>query len=80
MAATPPAIAPFTLRLKSIALERNATRACGYSVMVMEEALALLHERIRRRGVNKVIYWATRAVFQPAIHLYFRLRRDRAAA
>ena len=33
------------------------------------------HERIRRRGVNALVYWCFRALAQPAIHVYFRLRR-----
>src|SRR5919202_5611762 len=33
------------------------------------------HERARRRGVNRVVYWAVRAVLQPALQLYFRLGR-----
>jgi 1-acyl-sn-glycerol-3-phosphate acyltransferase len=33
------------------------------------------HDRIRRRGVNPVVYWCFRALAQPAIHVYFRLRR-----
>jgi 1-acyl-sn-glycerol-3-phosphate acyltransferase len=33
------------------------------------------HDRIRRRGVNLVVYWCFRIVAQPAIHLFFRLRR-----
>ena len=37
--------------------------------------LAAYHERIRRRGVNLPLYWLTRAVVQPALHIYFRLRR-----
>ena len=39
------------------------------------DPLARYHERTRRRGVNKVVYWITRALLQPPIHLYFRLRR-----
>jgi glycerol-3-phosphate dehydrogenase (NAD(P)+) len=39
------------------------------------DPLARHHERTRTRGVNKVVYWITRAVLQPAIHVYFRLRR-----
>jgi len=37
--------------------------------------LAIHHERIRRRGVNRPVYWLIRAFLQPALHLYFRLRR-----
>ena len=33
------------------------------------------HERIRRRGVNLLVYWCFRVVAQPAIQIYFRLRR-----
>src|SRR4051795_4541479 len=34
-----------------------------------------LHARARHRGVNPVVYWLVRAVFQPFFHLYFRLSR-----
>ena len=37
--------------------------------------LALHHERTRRRGVNPLVYWAFRALAQPALHAFFRLRR-----
>ncbi len=33
------------------------------------------HDRIRRRGVNRLVYWGFRLLAQPAIHVYFRLRR-----
>ena len=39
------------------------------------EPLSKHHERIRRRGVNPFVYWLTRVVLQPAIHLWFRLSR-----
>lgn len=39
------------------------------------EALSIHHERIRRRGVNPFVYWAFRALAQPAIHIWFRLSR-----
>ena len=39
------------------------------------EQLAPYHERIRRRGVNKLVYWPFRAFAQPALQLYFRIRR-----
>jgi glycerol-3-phosphate dehydrogenase (NAD(P)+) len=39
------------------------------------QQLAPHHERIRRRGVNKVVYWTIRAFLQPALLLYFRIRR-----
>ena len=34
-----------------------------------------LHARARQRGVNPIVYWLTRAVFQPFAHLYWRLSR-----
>lgn len=37
--------------------------------------LAHYHERTRTRGVSMPVYWVTRAILQPAMHLYFRLRR-----
>jgi glycerol-3-phosphate dehydrogenase (NAD(P)+) len=36
---------------------------------------AHLHARARERGVNPIVYWLVRAVFQPFFHLYFRLSR-----
>ncbi|MDP9386171.1 MAG: 1-acyl-sn-glycerol-3-phosphate acyltransferase, partial [Actinomycetota bacterium] len=36
---------------------------------------AALHERARTKGVNPLVYWLVRAVFQPFFHLYFRLSR-----
>jgi 1-acyl-sn-glycerol-3-phosphate acyltransferase len=33
------------------------------------------HERARRRGVNPLVYWVVRSVFQPFFHVYFGLRR-----
>jgi glycerol-3-phosphate dehydrogenase (NAD(P)+) len=39
------------------------------------QKLSLHHQRIRERGVHPVVYWAVRAVLQPAIHIYFRLHR-----
>ena len=29
-----------------------------------------LHARARKRGVNPIVYWLTRAFFQPFAHLY----------
>lgn len=40
-----------------------------------DERLSPHHRRIREHGVNVVLYWIVRAFLQPAIHLYFRLRR-----
>lgn len=37
--------------------------------------LARYHERTRRRGVNRIVYWAFRAFAQPALRVYFRARR-----
>ncbi len=36
---------------------------------------ATLHERVRNKGVNPVLYWIVRGVLQPFFHLYFRLSR-----
>jgi 1-acyl-sn-glycerol-3-phosphate acyltransferase len=33
------------------------------------------HERARRRGVNPVVYWVTRAILQPFCLVYFRMSR-----
>jgi glycerol-3-phosphate dehydrogenase (NAD(P)+) len=37
--------------------------------------LEIYHERTRRRGVNRFVYWPARLLIKPAILLYFRLRR-----
>ena len=37
--------------------------------------LEVYHERTRRRGVFKPVYWPIRMVVKPAILLYFRVRR-----
>src|SRR5918992_2936965 len=37
--------------------------------------LARYHERTRRRGVNRVVYWTFRAFAQPAMRVCFRARR-----
>jgi 1-acyl-sn-glycerol-3-phosphate acyltransferase len=34
-----------------------------------------LHDRVRTKGVNPILYWLVRAVLQPFFHLYFRLSR-----
>jgi 1-acyl-sn-glycerol-3-phosphate acyltransferase len=34
-----------------------------------------LHARARHKGVNPLVYWLVRALFQPFFHLYFRLSR-----
>jgi 1-acyl-sn-glycerol-3-phosphate acyltransferase len=34
-----------------------------------------LHARHREKGVNPVVYWLVRALFQPFFHLYFRMSR-----
>jgi 1-acyl-sn-glycerol-3-phosphate acyltransferase len=36
---------------------------------------AALHARSREKGVNPLVYWLIRALFQPFFHLYFRLSR-----
>jgi glycerol-3-phosphate dehydrogenase (NAD(P)+) len=37
--------------------------------------LMRFHERTRRRGVNKLVYWTVRHFLKAGVHLYFRLRR-----
>ena len=37
--------------------------------------LARYHERARRHGVNRAVYWIARAVLQPAMRIWFRLER-----
>jgi glycerol-3-phosphate dehydrogenase (NAD(P)+) len=39
------------------------------------EDLLRHHERVRRRGVHRVVYWAVRAVLQPSLQLLFRMAR-----
>jgi glycerol-3-phosphate dehydrogenase (NAD(P)+) len=39
------------------------------------ERLTSLHERTRRRGVQRFVYWGVRVLVQPTILLYFRVRR-----
>ena len=34
-----------------------------------------LHERARTKGVNPLVYWIVRGIFQSFFHLYFRLSR-----
>lgn len=36
---------------------------------------ATLHDRVRTKGVNPILYWIVRGVLQPFFHLYFRLSR-----
>lgn len=40
-----------------------------------ERDLSAYHDRVRRRGVQPLVYWCFRAVAQPAMHVWFRLRR-----
>jgi 1-acyl-sn-glycerol-3-phosphate acyltransferase len=40
-----------------------------------QRPLERYHERTRRRGVNRFVYWPFRWMLKPAILLYFRLRR-----
>jgi glycerol-3-phosphate dehydrogenase (NAD(P)+) len=37
--------------------------------------LELYHARTRRRGVHSLVYWLVRAVVEPALLVYFRVRR-----
>jgi glycerol-3-phosphate dehydrogenase (NAD(P)+) len=34
-----------------------------------------LHARAREKGVNPLVYWLVRALFQPFFHVYFRMAR-----
>jgi hypothetical protein len=43
--------------------------------MLSPRPLELYHERTRRRGVHTLVYWLVRAVLQPALLAYFRVRR-----
>ncbi|HEY6397693.1 MAG TPA: 1-acylglycerol-3-phosphate O-acyltransferase, partial [Solirubrobacteraceae bacterium] len=36
---------------------------------------AALHQRAREHGVNPVVYWIVRGLFQPFFHVYFRMSR-----
>ena len=38
-------------------------------------ALDTYRDRARERGVNPIVYWIARALIQPALHIYFRMRR-----
>ena len=38
--------------------------------------LSRYHERARRHGVNRAVYWVVRAVLQPAMRIWFRLERQ----
>ncbi|MEA2397733.1 MAG: glycerol-3-phosphate dehydrogenase [Thermoleophilaceae bacterium] len=40
-----------------------------------DRAQARHHDRVRRRGVNRPVYWLARAILQPAILLWFRVER-----
>ena len=42
---------------------------------VHQQRLSQHHERIRRRGVNPWVYWPVRALLQPFLQIFFRLRR-----
>src|SRR3954451_19953844 len=37
--------------------------------------LELYHERTRRRGVHTLVYWIARAILEPAMLVWFRVRR-----
>ena len=45
------------------------------SSSLQEAGLSRHHARARERGVNKPVYWLTRAILQPLIQVYFRLVR-----
>jgi 1-acyl-sn-glycerol-3-phosphate acyltransferase len=68
------------------ARNRDAPAACGRAPGEVSDetehtpgeapiAAAGLHERVRARGVNPLVYWLTRAILQPFFHIYFRLSR-----
>jgi 1-acyl-sn-glycerol-3-phosphate acyltransferase len=40
-----------------------------------DDYLSPHHRRVREHGVNRLVYWTARAFLQPAMHIYFRLRR-----
>ncbi len=40
-----------------------------------QQRLSRYHERTRGRGVNPWVYWPVRAVLQPFLQVFFRLRR-----
>ncbi|HEX2125329.1 MAG TPA: 1-acylglycerol-3-phosphate O-acyltransferase [Thermoleophilaceae bacterium] len=44
-------------------------------VKLKPRPLELYHERTRRRGVNRFVYWPARWIIKPAVLVYFRVRR-----
>lgn len=40
-----------------------------------DELLSPHHERIRRRGVNRFVYWTVRLFMEPTLRIYFRIKR-----
>jgi 1-acyl-sn-glycerol-3-phosphate acyltransferase len=40
-----------------------------------DDRLSPHHRRVREHGVNRLVYWTVRAFLQPALFVYFRLRR-----
>ena len=72
-----PATAPRRVRLRSIAihLHCNERSGAGYGCHVTPARLSRMHARARERGVNPIVYWLTRALFQPFAHLYWRMSR-----
>src|SRR5918992_3866868 len=47
----------------------------GKKGLLRSRPLELYHERTRRRGVNRFVYWPVRLVVKACIRAYFRLRR-----
>jgi hypothetical protein len=37
--------------------------------------LSAYHERVRRRGIERPLYWIARATIPVTLRLYFRMRR-----
>ena len=81
-APTQPARAPRTVRVRSKAMAATVTSPAQPGTPLCEGHMTSaradsnrLHARARERGVNPIVYWLTRAVFQPFAHLYWRMSR-----
>src|SRR3954451_20539736 len=74
-AATAPAAAPPNMRLSGTAAQRNRTVQPGYPKPMEERDLTRYHERTRRKGVNRLIFWTARVFLGTAILVYFSLER-----
>src|SRR5947208_3552050 len=74
-AAIAPAAAPPNMRLSGTAWQRNRTVRRGYPKQMEESDLTRYHERTRRSGVRKAIFWPVRVLLGAAIVIYFSLER-----